>query len=82
MPIGTIQRWIHDRGYGFISDDQQPSKRWSFVHISALPGAAAPNEGDAFSYELAAGRDGRQTAVNIMPLTAAREDADRVFGRE
>ncbi len=81
MPIGTIKRWNADSGFGFISDDALPMKRWSFVHITALNGIA-PDEGDAFSYELVAGRDGRETAVNLVPMTVAREEADRVFGRE
>lgn len=51
------------------------------MHITAM-GGAAPNEGDAFEYELAAGRDGRETAVNLRPLSPAREEADRVFGRK
>lgn len=79
MPIGTIKRWNSERGFGFISDDTQPMKRWSFVHISAL-GGAAPEEGDAFEYELQAGRDGRESAVNLVSLSPAREEADRVFG--
>ena len=79
MPIGTIKRWDADRGFGFISDDQLPAKRWTFVHISALNGTA-PDEGDAFEYELAPGRDGRETAVNLVPLSPAREEANRVFG--
>lgn len=72
MPIGTIRRWNADRGFGFISDDQLPAKRWTFVHITSLNGVA-PDEGDAFEYELAPGRDGRETAVNLVPLSPARE---------
>lgn len=79
MPIGTIKRWNADRGFGFISDDQLPAKRWTFVHITSLNGVA-PDEGDAFEYELAPGRDGRETAVNLVPLSPAREEANRVFG--
>ncbi len=79
MPIGVIKRWNADRGFGFISDDTLPQKRWSFVHITALNGIA-PDEGDAFEYELQAGRDGRESAVNLVSLSPAREEADRVFG--
>jgi CspA family cold shock protein len=80
MPIGTIKKWNDDRGYGFISNDQDPRKKWAFVHISALPDKAAPYEGDAFQYDLAMGRDGRENAVDLLPMTAAHEEADRVFG--
>lgn len=79
MPIGTIKRWNHDRGFGFISDDQLPAKRWTFVHITSLNGTA-PDEGDAFEYELAPSRDGRESVVNLRSLSPAREEVDRVFG--
>lgn len=79
MRLGTIQRW-NDRGFGFISDDTQPQSRWNYVHISSIPGRIDPAEGDAFSYQIRPGREGREAAFDLVPLTAAREEADRVFG--
>lgn len=81
MPHGKIIKWIHDRGFGFLSDDQQPQSRGVFVHISAINGEA-PHVGDAYSYDIIEGRDGRPMAANLLALSAANEEADRVFGRE
>jgi cold shock CspA family protein len=80
MPYGKIMRWNDDRGYGFISNDQEPHAKWRFVHISELPDRVAPYEGDAFEYGIAMGRDGRENAVDLVPMTPAHEEADRVFG--
>lgn len=78
MPAGKITKWIDDRGFGFISDDSDPKARGVFVHISAL--REAPNVGDAFSYDVTIGLDGRPAAVNVRPLTAEVEEINRVFG--
>ncbi len=82
MPIGRIMRWDESRGFGFLSDDKQPGRKWAFAHISTIPGNLAPEIGDAFSYDLQPGRDGRERAVDLVPMTAAREEADRIFGRD
>jgi cold shock CspA family protein len=78
MPYGKIEKWIEDRGFGFLSDDQQPLARGVFVHISDI--GHAPNVGDAFSYDLVDGRDGRPKASNVRSISVAREEVDRVFG--
>lgn len=80
MPIGTIRRW-RERGFGSISDDSQPQKPWLFVHVSEI--GFEPNLGDAFSYDVGIDeRTGHPRAVNVVPLSAAQEEADRVFGVE
>jgi cold shock CspA family protein len=80
MPYGTLKRWNADRGFGFISDDQQPHKNWSFVHIRNMPRDHMPVEGDAYSYDIAMGRDGRDQAVDLKALSPERTEVDRVFG--
>jgi len=79
MPYGNVKRY-DTRGFGFLSDDQQPAASWTFFHISEIPGMAAPQEGDAFSYDIEPGSDGRPRATNLRPLTAAHEECQRVFG--
>lgn len=69
MPYGKVQR-VDARGFFFLSDDQQPRAAWTFAHVSAMPEAALPSVGDAFSYDVQPKIDG------------ANEEADRVFGRE
>lgn len=79
MPIGRIIKWVDDRGFGFIGDDQNPDARGTFVHVSAI--GRVPSVGDAFEYDTAIGLDGRTSAANLRALTAAQEEADRVFGQ-
>jgi cold shock CspA family protein len=81
MPSGTIKRWDRDRGYGFISDDQNPNKAWTFVHITKLPTGIAPEIGDAFAYDVDANRDGRPRAINLQALSAEVLEVDRIFGQ-
>ncbi len=68
MPVGTIQRWETERGFGFISDDSDAMKKWAFVHITETPDHRAPEVGDAFSYEVREGRDGRERATRLTAL--------------
>lgn len=68
MPVGTIQQWNLEKGYGFVSDDANPKEKWAFVHITECPNQAPPNVGDAFSYEIREGRDGRERAVRLEPV--------------
>jgi cold shock CspA family protein len=78
MPTGRITKWFDDRGFGFVSDDQQPNSRGVFAHISAI--GFAPSIGEPFEFEVAIGLDGRPKAINARPLTAEMEEAQRVFG--
>lgn len=68
MPTGTIKRWNHDRGFGFISDDSDHRINWRFVHISELPSSYAPEIDDAYDYATEAGRDGRDRAIRLKRL--------------
>lgn len=79
MPIGTIKMWDASRGFGFIVDDKDSEGRGVFAHITAMPSNAV-SVGDRFEYDIASGPDGRTKASNIRTLTAAREEAHRVFG--
>lgn len=78
MPTGKITKWIDDRGFGFLDDDDKPNGRGTFVHISALH--EAPEIGDRFEYDVSTGLDGRTIAANVRPLTAEMNEARRVFG--
>lgn len=65
MPIGTVKFFNTDRGYGFISPDD--GGKDSFVHISAVQAAGMQtlDRDQRVSYEVEAGRDGKQSAVNL-----------------
>lgn len=78
MPTGSITKWIDDRGFGFIDNDDEPRSRAHFVHVSAMRGA--PAVGDRFRFDIIEGQDGRTKAANLRSLDAEMAEADRVFG--
>jgi len=65
MATGTVKFFNNAKGFGFIVQDA--GGKDAFVHISAVEqaGLSALDEGQKVTYELQAGRDGRESAVNI-----------------
>jgi CspA family cold shock protein len=65
MAIGTVKWFNSQKGYGFIGPDD--GSKDVFVHISALEraGLSTLQEGQRVSYELEAGRQGKNAAVNL-----------------
>jgi CspA family cold shock protein len=65
MATGTVKFFNHTKGFGFIVQDA--GGKDAFVHISAVEQAGLPSldEGQKVSYELQAGRDGRESATNL-----------------
>jgi len=65
MPIGTVKFFNEDKGYGFIQPDD--GGKDSFVHISAVQaaGMATLQKDQKVSYEVEAGRNGKESAVNL-----------------
>jgi cold shock protein len=65
MATGTVKWFNATKGYGFI----QPANGGKdvFLHVSALERAGLNGiaDGQKVSYELEAGRDGRQSAGSI-----------------
>lgn len=68
MPNGTVKWFNTTKGYGFIAPEE--GGKDVFVHISAVErsGLTALDENQKVSYELQAGRDGRESAANIAIL--------------
>jgi len=65
MATGTVKFFNNAKGFGFIVQDE--GGKDAFVHISAVEqaGLSSLDEGQKVTYELQAGRDGRESAVNI-----------------
>ena len=68
MPTGTVKWFNTTKGYGFIAPDG--GDKDVFVHISAVEraGLTGLNDNQKVSYELEAGRDGKESAVDLRLL--------------
>ena len=65
MPAGTVKWFNTTKGFGFIAPEE--GGKDVFVHISAVERAGLTGLADnqKVTYELRAGRDGRESADNI-----------------
>ena len=64
---GTVKFFHSYRGWGFLTDSEGKDV---FVHHSniLMDGFRSLDEGDIVSFELGAGNDGREQAVNVTPI--------------
>jgi CspA family cold shock protein len=65
MSTGTVKWFNPTKGYGFIQ--QEGGQPDVFVHISAVEraGLSTLHEGQAVSFDLEKGRNGKTAAVNL-----------------
>lgn len=65
MANGTVKWFNATKGFGFIEVEGRGSD--VFVHISAVErsGLTGLNDGQAVTFDIEPGRDGREAAVNI-----------------
>lgn len=65
MANGTVKWFNSTKGYGFIAPEQGGDD--VFVHISAVEraGLRGLNDGQAISYDLETGRNGKISATNL-----------------
>ncbi|MCP4205525.1 MAG: cold-shock protein [Shimia sp.] len=68
MATGTVKWFNTTKGFGFIAPDEGGND--VFVHISAVErsGLTGLADNQKVSYELQAGRDGRESAVDLALL--------------
>ncbi len=68
MPTGTVKWFNTTKGYGFIAPEGGGAD--VFVHISAVErsGLTGLADDQKVSFELTAGRDGRQMASDLKLL--------------
>jgi CspA family cold shock protein len=65
MANGTVKWFNATKGFGFIAPAN--GNKDVFVHISAMEraGIRALNDGQAVTFDIESGRDGRESAVNL-----------------
>ena len=65
MPNGTVKWFNTTKGFGFI--EPEDGGKDIFVHISAVErsGLTGLADNQKVSFEMEAGRDGRESAANI-----------------
>ncbi|WP_299359333.1 cold-shock protein [uncultured Paracoccus sp.] len=65
MARGTVKWFNTTKGFGFIAPEG--GKNDVFVHISAVEraGIRQLNDGQAVTFDLESGRDGRESATNL-----------------
>ena len=65
MANGTVKWFNNEKGYGFIAPET--GGRDIFVHISAVERAGINrlNDGQAVTFDVEKGRDGRESATNL-----------------
>ncbi|MGB5560393.1 MAG: cold-shock protein [Paracoccaceae bacterium] len=65
MATGTVKWFNATKGFGFI--EPEGGKKDVFVHISAVErsGLTTLKDGAKVTFDIEAGRDGRESAINL-----------------
>lgn len=68
MAKGTVKWFNPEKGYGFI--EPEDGGKDAFVHISAVEraGLSTLTEGQKVSFELVAGRNGKEAAEDLAVI--------------
>ncbi len=66
MANGTVKWYNATKGFGFIEPENGGGKD-VFVHVSGVEGSGLTglNDGQKVTFDVEAGRDGRESATNI-----------------
>ena len=66
MATGTVKWYNETKGYGFIAPEG--GSKDVFVHVSAVEraGLKSLKDNQKISFDVEAGRDGRESAINLQ----------------
>jgi len=66
MATGTVKWFNPTKGFGFIQPDG--GSKDVFLHVSAVEraGLSSVDEGQKVTFDIEAGRDGRESAANLQ----------------
>ena len=72
MANGTVKWFNATKGFGFIAPEG--GKKDVFVHVTALEraGIRGLDDGQAVTFDIEAGRDGRESGPRPQPVTLRR----------
>ena len=65
MAEGTVKWFNPEKGYGFISQNDGEDL---FVHFSEMDGFKTLDEGQAVSFDVTTGQNGKLQASNVVKL--------------
>jgi len=65
MTVGTVARWLDQKGFGFIKGEDGKD---IFVHNSDIEGKSSLREGEKVEFEVIAGDRGPK-AVKVKPIS-------------
>jgi len=65
MTVGTVARWLDQKGFGFIKGEDGKD---IFVHNSDIEGKSSLREGEKVEFEVIAGDKGPK-AVKVKPIS-------------
>ncbi len=65
MTVGTVARWLDQKGFGFIKGEDGKD---IFVHYSDIEGKNSLREGEKVDFEVIAGDKGPK-AVKVKPIS-------------
>lgn len=72
MPVGKIEKWVSERGFGFVTNDLDGGNM--FVHAKQLEKAGIYDArvGDVLEYAIGV-HNGREEAVSVARIAGAGE---------
>ena len=65
MAVGTVARWLDQKGFGFIKGEDEKD---IFVHYTDIEGKGSLREGEKVEFEVTQGDKGPR-AIKVKPIS-------------